>query len=286
MRRQTDQPGQSTPGANRTSTPMVRSVERVAKIMEALFLAPEGTSLTDLSRELGLHKTTCLRLLRTLVALQVVAKDESRDVYSWNPMVWLNAATKLRRMWSAVDAIQSLLEKLAEEVGQSIGLTLPAIDGRRMILAAYALPDMPVRVHFGQRMAFPMHATAAGKIYLAQLPDSELREWLSGDLEKVTEDTITDPERLFGEIVKAREVGHAVTHGESLPGTCGLAIAVREPRGKAVGALAVGAPLGQVDEESIHRWLPALQECAGEVARRLYSIPHDNLQAKGAKPTN
>jgi len=283
MRQKADVSRTRAAATGRAGTPIVRSAERVAKIMEALFLAPEGRSLTDLSRDLGLHKTTTLRLLRTLVAVEVVERDESRDRYHWKPMIWMAAAIRLRQSWGKIDAIQQLLDQLADDVGQSVGLAFPSIDGRRMILALYALANRPVRVHIAQHIVTPMHCVAAGRIYLASLPDGELREWLKADLEAITEHTLTSPDELFDEITTARRLGYAATHQQSLSGASGIAVLVRNPEGKAIAAVGLAAPLGQATDDNFQRWLPAMRRCADEISQRLHALPDQEAIAAGLR---
>src|SRR6202011_854557 len=59
----------------------------------------------------------------------------------------------------------------------------------------------------GRRMA--TFCSAGGRAMLAALPDAEVRDILAAsDLEPMTPDTITDPERIMMEIEKPRERGY------------------------------------------------------------------------------
>ncbi len=266
-------------------TQSVRSVERVSRMMETLFTAPEGRTLTDLSRELGLHKTTVLRLLRTLVSMNVVAKDKHTDRYFWEPMIWLNIVMKLRRSWSGVDALQSLLEQFAETVGESTGLAIPDIERRRMLLASWALSSDPVRVHLSQFPPMPMHALAAGKCYLAGMTDQELQAWMQGGLERVTDQTITSSRQLLEEVTRTRERGYATSRGEAVPGAGGLAVSLKDAEGRVIASLGISAPVERMTEAKIKRWLPVLRSQAEQVSRQLATLP-GVLSVAAPEPSN
>ncbi len=64
---------------------MTRAVSRAFEVLETLATAPQGLRLNDLSRQVGLHKSTVFRLLRTLVDLGYVAQAGQRDLYALHP---------------------------------------------------------------------------------------------------------------------------------------------------------------------------------------------------------
>jgi IclR family acetate operon transcriptional repressor len=247
--------------------PIVRSVERASRIMESLFLAPEGRHLTDISRQLGLHKTTVLRLLRTLMAVHLVEKDEASERYRWEPHLWFGLASRVRQLWARVDLAQDLLQRLAAATGESTALMVPDFQRRQMVLVASALSDKALLVDpaVGGR-ALPMNATAAGKSYLAGLPEAELEQWLQGELPRRTEHTITSPDRLREDLKAVRQRGYAIAREEWLPGACGLAAAVVDGRGRTVGSLGVVVPLARMTEANVARWLPLLRQTASRVS--------------------
>lgn len=60
----------------------IRSVNRAFQVLETIAAAPDGLRLHDLSLEVGLHKTTVFRLVRTLVQLGYVRQDGVRETYA------------------------------------------------------------------------------------------------------------------------------------------------------------------------------------------------------------
>ena len=159
--------------------PMVRSVERAALIMELLLGAgTEGKRVTELSRDLGLHKTTVVRLLQTLVSLGAVRKDEEANRYCWEPLAGVALVSQARDILSSTDVVQAVLRELASASGETAYVGRLDVRGREVTMAAVAHPQRSGWVHLAVGNRFPAHATAAGKICLAYMSSAEVDEWV------------------------------------------------------------------------------------------------------------
>jgi DNA-binding IclR family transcriptional regulator len=121
----------------------------------------------------------------------------------------------------------------------------------------------------------PLHATAAGKLWLASLAPKEVSRVLGRRLPAVAPKTITSVSALRPELERIRAAGYAIADEELAEG--GRAIAapiVRE--GAVVGAVAP-PPIGSI--ERLHALAPRVREAA----ERLASIwpPHVNAKDFG-----
>jgi len=238
--------------------------------MEALFLAPEGRRLVELSQQLGLHKTTVLRLLRTLVATGAARRDLVTDRYYWNPMQWVALASSVREAMARADAVGQVLQQTAEALGETVVLATPDIAHRRTIKSACAEPSSALHVDLSNVRVLPMHATCAGKVLLSGLSESALEEWVRGELAMVTPHTITDPKRLAQEVRTARRQGYAICHQEAVLGLSGMAVAVLDNSGRLVGALCAVAPTERFPSHSVEDWVSRLRSAADSLSVLLY----------------
>ncbi|WP_395711868.1 helix-turn-helix domain-containing protein [Reyranella sp.] len=59
----------------------VRGLVRAFSMLEVIACSPRGISLRDLSRLVGLHKSTALRMLRTMATLGYVAQTGEAKLY-------------------------------------------------------------------------------------------------------------------------------------------------------------------------------------------------------------
>jgi IclR family acetate operon transcriptional repressor len=249
--------------------PMVRSAARAARILRVLFLTPEGKRLSELSEELGLNKTTALRLLRTLMAEGVVVQEGRGGRFRLDPMSWLTVVARVPSVYPVAAGIKNVLRSLAEETGSTAVLELPVVAGRTMVATMWAEPERPLRVDPARQAAVPMHAVAGGKCYLASLGEAELQAWLKGPLPGLTPHTVTSPEGLAVELSGVRRQGYAVDREESALGCSGLAVPVSDGRGGVLAALCLTTPAGEMTGANIARWLPRLRTASEAISHAL-----------------
>ncbi len=60
----------------------VRAIKRALDVLRAIGEADGGARLTDVAAATGLHKTTALRVLQTLVSEEFVGYDSQEQIYS------------------------------------------------------------------------------------------------------------------------------------------------------------------------------------------------------------
>ena len=265
---------------------IVRSVERATRIMETLLIAgPRGRRVSELSRELDLHKTTVVRLLHTLLVLGVVRRDAERNSYSWDTLTWLCLGSSMRDAIRGASALHDALRDVARRLEESVVLARPDSSERNMRVVSVAFPEDRLRVYEHCRDSAPMHVVAAGKAYLSGKSEAELDEWLPESLPKFTEHTITSPKKLREEILRCREVGYAVCRDEYNADESGLAVPIEDEHGAVFAALDLGAATKEMTDENIGRWVPDLQRASKKVSLLLCTIPTSAVSERTTPPS-
>jgi DNA-binding IclR family transcriptional regulator len=256
-------------------------VERAAGIMGSLFAAgPRGRRVADLSEELELHKTTVVRLLRTLVAVGLVRKQGDTNRYCWDPFMWMAVVSGAREMASRADTVQRALTELAEETGQIAALARPDAERLSVSFVAVAYPRAIQTVHWHLGTAWPAHLTASGKVLLAEMSEEELDEWIERAQEMAEGQRSISPKSLHREIARCRKLGYGVKRGGGAVNG-GVAVAVRDQRGDAVGAVALTVPLEMVTPDRIRGWVPRLRDASAELSCILCVSPEGRAGTRG-----
>jgi len=228
--------------------------------------------LRELTARVGLHKTTVLRLLNTLISLGVVCKDERTGRYRWQPLRVLWLASLLRDAASAAQPVDVVLEELVSQTGETAAIVLPSVDRRSLVVASAALSDDVLLTDPREVLDFPMHATSGGKIFLAGLPPGEADAWVARGLPAVTEHTITSPDALMVELAEVASQGYAVSKEECVAGLNTLAVPVVDRTGGVEAALVLAGPASRMGERKMLGFVPQLQASSQRLSEVLASL--------------
>ena len=106
----------------------------------------------------------------------------------------------------------------------------------------------------------PAWCTANGRMLLASLPQSQLEQYLVRvQLERITEHTIVDKERLAEAIEQTRTRGYATVDQELELGLRTMSVPLRNFRGEVVAAMNISVHAGRMTvAQMVERCLPAL----------------------------
>jgi DNA-binding IclR family transcriptional regulator len=243
----------------------VRSVDRAVAILDLLAFGGWHTG-AEVSRELGVHRSTALRLLGTLERHALVERDSRTAKY--------RLGRRLPQLASVVTGefdlryvARPVCESLSDALGETV--TLDVLVGDVIVPIEQATTSTSVvSVNWLGRRT-PVHCTASGKVILAFAPEAVRDRLLSMPLERVTSRTITDLAALEAQLEGAREAGFARTYEELEVGLDAIAAPVRSAEGEVVGALDVSGPSHRLRVEGRHELVDLTKDGAADLSRRL-----------------
>jgi DNA-binding IclR family transcriptional regulator len=223
-------------------------------------------STAQLARTCGLPVATAARLLATLSDEGFV--ERTRDDAGWTlgaPLVRLARAADPDR--ALVAAARPVLAALAAEAGESAALAVaragPAMD---VVVQADAPGLLGASDWVGRD--FPLHASAPGKLILAELDDAALAAWVARVRpERFTRHTITSARGLRAELATVRAQGYAELHDELEPALASLAVTVRAPGGAALAYIGISGPSARLDAARRRALVGPVRAAADRIAR-------------------
>jgi DNA-binding IclR family transcriptional regulator len=242
----------------------VQSVHRAVSILQVLALrGPSG--VTEIATELGVHKSTVFRLLATLEARGLVDQHSDRGRYRLGyGMVQLAAGATNRDDLSLLS--RPACRQLAETVHETVNVVVH--DGQAVISIAQVLgtPMLTTVNWVGRRT--PVHATAAGKVFLAHMDPEQLDAFLADGLESYTPHTIVDPSRLKQQLALVRERGYAFTTEEHEIGLAAIGAPIRTLDGHVIAAVTASGPTFRINQDTEPDLAKHVLAAAAEISQR------------------
>lgn len=248
----------------------VSLVDRCVDVVDLLARDAGGLSLGDISDRLGVPKSAAHRLLSALCARGWVEQDDRTGFYR----LTLRLAALGQRFLVSTgipDLCHPVLEGLARRSRELARLAVADGDG---LLWTDSAPGSPTGLVYrpDESPGVALHATAAGKAWLATLPvEQAVRVVLDsgfGDPDQYGPNCIRSVETLLQALDETRQRGWAIAVDESEAGVAGAAAAIRPGRsnGPAVGAVAIELPAARSSRKRLRELGAMAVEAAGELS--------------------
>lgn len=249
----------------RKPSPGRPSVERIAAALE--IVADRGwLSASELATELGVDRSTGWRLARSLERIGWLHHDQLTRRYRLG-LPLFELGTRVLDTLNVRDEARRVMTDLVASTGESVDFAVRDGDSVVFIDKIDGTNEVRAFTRSGQRAS--LHAAAAGKVFLAAMPDHELATYLRRPLVASTPATVTDPASIRAIVEETRQRGWAVNRGELFPEAGALAVPVRDATGATVAALGLNIPLSRLDEDRIRTLVGELEAATRRLAPSL-----------------
>ncbi|WP_115683709.1 MULTISPECIES: IclR family transcriptional regulator [Cupriavidus] len=238
---------------------------RLFGLLEVIAEKDQSFNLQALVEETGLPKPTLHRMLQQLEAAGLIQRNGDGRQYGTGLRLRRLAENLLLNSTSH-GARHMVLRRLVEEVGESCNLT--AFSGGEVLYLDRVETAAPLRFYLHPGSRVPAHCSATGKLFLAQLAPAQRQRLLANvELERYTQNTLTDHGQLEAELERVKRDGYAMDDEEFLPGLVCIGVLVpAADGGKSNLGLALQAPVMRVSRDKAVQLLPALQRAAAALA--------------------
>jgi len=246
-------------------TPTVSSVERTLRILELLANSRAGLTLPEISRRLGLPKSSAHCLLRTLerCGYLTCSKATRRFMFGLRLFSLANMALSGIRLR---EQARPFLQWLMNETGLTVHMAI--LEQGEVILVEKIGPAGLARLAtwVGKRM--DLHCTGVGKAVLAHWPEEEARSFISSHgLPRHNENTIASVRRLREELAEIRKLGYALDDEEDEIGARCIGAPIFDRAGKVIAAVSVAGTTDQITAENLSLLAGMVKQAAGSVSR-------------------
>ena len=225
------------------------AVTRALKVLDAFLPYEQGLRLADMSRRLGMEKSTVLRTARTLARSGYLVQLEDGR-WRLGPAAG-DIGLRYQTSFDIGHDIDAVLRKLATESGETAAFFVRE-DEARICVARIDWPSVE-RFHIRTGEKLPLDRGASGHVLMAFAGTG-------GDFYSAV-----------------RRVGHYISLGERDSRMSSIAVPVFGARRKLFGALCISGLAHKLGEQQLTGYLPALQRAAhslsAALARQTWPVP-------------
>ena len=244
------------------------TLERLLSILLCVSDSQSRLTSIELAETLGLPKPTVYRLINQLIETGLLKRDPfGKGHIPGDKLQKLALQVLSHEMTNAPR--RAILQQLSEEVGETCNITY--LDGKDLIYFDRVETDWPIRIQLPLGSRVPLHCTASGKLFLANMAKG-LRKSLIHNipLERHTEKTIINLDVLEEQIKQIKETGIGIDDEEFIKGMVAIAVPVIDESGNMKFTVAIHAPTVRKTIDELRQYIPALRRTAAEIYK-LYS---------------
>ncbi|MDN5804323.1 MAG: IclR family transcriptional regulator [Microlunatus sp.] len=222
--------------------------------------------VTEIARQVGLHKSSVSRILATLEKEQIVERDEPSRKFRLGLGLLVVAGPLLadldvRRL--ALPALRSLTER----TGETSTLVVWSA-GETVTVEQIPSPHL-IKHTAGIGTRYREAESASVQIFLAGMSRERARGLLTAGHLTMRRHSAAEIEKYLDLLPDTAQRGYAVNHGRTSPDEVGIAAAVHDHRGDTIAAVLLAAPRYRVDPEVVADLGTATLTTAREISRRM-----------------
>ncbi|MER7796417.1 IclR family transcriptional regulator [Microbacterium sp. NPDC096154] len=245
--------------------PVIESLDKGLQVLQ-MFQERSEVRVSDAAAELGVARSTAHRILATLAGRGFVTQDPGSKVYRTGRALMEMGLGSIGQFDIRRKAHRHMA-RLADELRETVNLVV--LEGNACRIIDGVESDQMVRVSLRTGALVAAHASAGGKVLLAELDRAELGGLFDGSLRPLTHMTRTDIDELYADLVQVRRLGYALNYEESQVGLRAVAVPVRDHAGRVIAALAILVPAARFHDSRVADFASALLQASRDITHDL-----------------
>lgn len=248
----------------RTRAETAGTAARVLGVLRVVAEASGTVGVKEVAVALNLPMSTSHRLLDLLVEAGFVDRDRVRHRYGIGSE-FRRVANLVVRKTSLQSIVQPVLDDLARKTRETALLGLLVPEQNTMIYAAKADSPDPLRYRIDLLAPMPLAWGASGIAILAFQPEDVRARAIAAARSSPTGKRL-GLEAHRARLEAVRQLGYAMTEGEKLPDSVGIAVPLETAPDVVGGSLAITIPKIRFDPALTRSYVAALRAAAARVS--------------------
>ena len=244
----------------------VKSAERTFRLLEVISSHRGGLTFTEIQEILAMPRSSTHSLIKEAIANDYLLYSSSFKKY-YMGLSFIKMAAHAIESTDLIEELRLLTESVTADLGSTSHAGI--LDSNQVMYLAKARgkTDLSLMKNFANHV--PAHCTAAGKVLLSQMPKNEISLLFSGELKKMTPNSIDSITRLFEDIEKVKVNGYAVDNQEAMEGAACISLPIRSSNGNILAAFSVTIKAQEFNSAAVEALLESMKKHQAYTESRL-----------------
>ncbi|KAA2016305.1 acetate operon transcriptional repressor IclR [Escherichia coli] len=239
--------------ATAPATGQVQSLTRGLKLLEWIAESNGSVALTELAQQAGLPNSTTHRLLTTMQQQGFVRQVGELGHWAIGAHAFMVGSS-------------SILRNLMEESGETVNMAVLDQSDHEAIIIDQVQCTHLMRMSAPIGGKLPMHASGAGKAFLAQLSEEQVTKLLHRKgLHAYTHATLVSPVHLKEDLAQTRKRGYSFDDEEHALGLRCLAACIFDEHREPFAAISISGPISRITDDRVTEFGAMVIKAAKEV---------------------
>ena len=255
-------------GLSPSSPVGTQSIQRAAFLLRLIAANNKaGLRLVDLVRHSGLEQPTVHRMLKAMIAENMVIQSVENRRYFLGPILF-ELGLAAEQHYGLREICQSSLVRIAEKTGDTVFLTVRR--GREAVCIDRKDGAFPVKVftlNVGDRRA--LGVGAGGLAILAELPEIDAEQVIEGNSKILGLVGGLNAKEMKQRVAQARGQGYGIHDVLNVSGVKAVGVAIKNAEGDPFAALSISAVATRIANQRIEELVVLLRKEASVIEKMM-----------------
>lgn len=245
----------------------IRLISRAASVLKSFTPEKLELSAAEVSRGVGIPKTTAHRLLAALTQSGLLVRNAETSKYTIGPELFVLGNLYLQKM-GLFQAAKPVIMTLNELTKESINVAILDKGNVIWVMREDSHHGLIDNIHVGS--IFPAYCPALGRALLSELTETRIDSLYPEEkLQQITNKTISTKTELKLRLKQVRESGISFDSESTIEGVVAFASLIRRADGIAVATLGIALPKNRMNPKKHELFTSLIKMSASLTSYRL-----------------
>ena len=250
---------------------IINSVDRALDILDYLCKYEKEVSITQISQDLGVYKSTVYRTLVTLENKNYVTKNPETEKYSLSMKLFIMGNSVGKKV-GLQKIVAPYAKELYDEFHESVNVSILEHNKNEPYYSVMVYTEENKQILSFNTSLFSRnecYCASVGKCLLAFQPDLDLSIYEKYPMTQYTQKTITTIMELEKELEKVKKQGFAVDDEERELGLTCIGAPILDSHGIAIAAISLSGPTSRMKDSTYEEKIQRIKEIGEKISLKM-----------------